>query len=122
MTTQANTLRITFRRSMAETDNLLSDLLDSARAGVLTTAHAASSHGLPVVVDDDGTVYGAAECSNVEAYTYVETDDVAGQDIYRPLTAGERVLLDAARRAGYDVRRESGPRSYRDVRPGSSAD
>ena len=34
----------------------------SEEFGVLSTDHPASSYGLPVVVLDDGTALGAAEC------------------------------------------------------------
>lgn len=70
----------------------------------LTADHAASTHGLPVVVRQSDGAVGPAEIGPVYACQYVETDDVAGRDIYRPLTVDEIALVEAARRAGYDVR------------------
>lgn len=71
--------------------------------GQLTTEHAASSHGLPVVVLEDGTALGPGEVSALHVTTYVETDDVNGRDVHRTLTADEHALIAAARLAGYVV-------------------
>lgn len=57
--------------------------------GTLTTDHAASSYGLPVVVADNGTVYGPAESHGLA--------DLQGA---AHLHTG---LVDAARSAGYAI-------------------
>lgn len=36
-------------------------ILDNCRLGRLTTEHAASSYGLPVVVGEDGSAYGTGD-------------------------------------------------------------
>jgi len=59
--------------------------------GTLTTDHAASRYGLPVVVADDGTVYGPAD---------LPAGDRTIIDLH---AAGAVELIDAARRAGYVV-------------------
>ena len=89
---------------MPTTNVNLRSLLDAYEDATLTTDHAASSHGLPVVVRADGQALGPAEVASVEAMTYVSTDDEAGHDIQRPLTQSESALLEGARRAGYPVR------------------
>lgn len=58
--------------------------------GVLTTAHSASSHGLPVFVADDGQVYGPGEVEAVRLSTSL------GFGYHDRLAA-------AARAAGYAV-------------------
>lgn len=70
----------------------LMDLLDLTRCGVLTTEHAASSHGIPVVVGEDGTAYGPAEI--MAALKVDEPQD---------LEADQVKVLKAARRAGYTL-------------------
>jgi hypothetical protein len=82
----------------------LSRLEDSWQRGSLTTEHAASSRGLPVVVDASGTARGTAEVGELHVYSEEEADG------YRhPLTAGQRELVDAAVRAGYRVHVTEGP-------------
>jgi len=71
----------------------LADLMDPARItrATLTTDHAASSHGLPVVVLTDGTALGIAE---VPAF---------GVDVDGDLDAAGEALVAAARGVGYVV-------------------
>jgi hypothetical protein len=60
------------------------------RHGVLTTEHAASSYGLPVVVGEDGQVYGPAEVPEIN-------------DLHCELSDEAAELIAAARSAGYRV-------------------
>jgi hypothetical protein len=73
---------------------------DVGGSGYLTTDHPSSSHGLPVVVADDGQVLGPAE---VAPLSVGEWDDDLGDDIYRRLTAEQIALVEAARQAGYRI-------------------
>lgn len=59
-------------------------------AGQLTTTHAASSSGKPVVVDEEGTAWGPVE----------GIISIAPRAVYPPEA---RPLFDAARQAGYHV-------------------
>ncbi len=58
---------------------------------ILTDEHAASSYGLPVLVSNDGIVYGPGQCGPV---------NVPPLDEDQP---AEVALVEAARRAGYEV-------------------
>lgn len=108
-------LRVT--RRAGDTIDLFSDV--GTVRGTLTTGHAASSHGLPVFVPDDGTALGPAEVDGV-----IEAEDAAvwtpeylehrrgqcwdnGPAAKRyegPVVRLEaRELWAAARAAGYDV-------------------
>jgi len=44
-----------------DVDGFGSEVADYVIPGMLTTDHPASSYGLPVLVDEDGNAYGAAE-------------------------------------------------------------
>ncbi len=104
------------------------DLFSNAApvCGVLTTEHAASSYGMPVFVREDGTVLGAAELPHQLHATSPHTagysawisneasaaDDVACGWAWAPSEfAGQKYqdgvieMLEAARRAGYQVYR-----------------
>lgn len=64
--------------------------------GYLTTEHAASSHGIPVVVTRDGVALGSAECPPITIHR--DNDDVS---------IGWEAEIDAAneaaRAAGYRI-------------------
>jgi hypothetical protein len=76
----------------------LLDLLECVRTGVLTTEHAASSHGLPVVVDDEsGVALGPAEVTRLAADLY------DGGGTFRAATPEQIALWARASEAGYNV-------------------
>lgn len=81
--------------------NLL-EVLNQVRVGELTTEHAASSHGLPVVVLD-GIALGTGEVGPLAAGESNPDIDALGALPYLPLTPAQNGLIEAARRAGYTV-------------------
>lgn len=84
-----NTISIKIIKSNNNAD-LFGQLFERAELlGILTTDHAASSHGLPVVVVD-GVVYGPAELDG----------DLAVADSKDP---NNRALLITAKSAGYSI-------------------
>lgn len=83
-------------------NELAGNLEDLCRIGVLTTEHAASSHGLPVVVAD-GEALGTSEVGPLEAAGAVTVDDPTGQVFWAPLDAAQLALVEAARLAGYAI-------------------
>ena len=69
--------------------------------GVLTTDHAASSYGLPVLVRDDGQVLGPNDLDDLHLLTRpARSEDVEGNE-YAEYPDGAAELVAAARRAGY---------------------
>ena len=95
------TANCTFR---LPTDHWYPDrILDNARLGKLTTNHAASSYGLPVVVGDDGTAYGPADIEDgaIDLTRYAG-EDADGHEINMP-AAEYAALKAAASAAGYTV-------------------
>lgn len=78
--------------------NSVLDLLVNDCDGTLTTDHAASSRGLPVlVVGVNGTAFGVAEVGELTVAVYPSLG-------HTRLTAGQIALIEAARSAGYSVR------------------
>lgn len=73
------------------------DALSAMRQGTLTTDHASSSHGLPVVVAAGGVALGPAEVDSVAVVRLT----AGGAE--RDYTAAEVSMLEAARIAGYPV-------------------
>jgi hypothetical protein len=72
--------------------------------GVLTTEHAASSYGLPVVVRDDGVVIGPKDLDNLRIVpSPIISDDIEGNE-HHDYPEGAQATVQAARRAGYSVR------------------
>lgn len=53
--------------------NLLDDPVLTEINGEITTAHPSSSYGLPVLVADDGSVYGPGDMSGRRLYLEVDT-------------------------------------------------
>lgn len=88
------TVRVTWTPSRIAS---LLDLIVNDCDGVLTTDHAQSSRGLPVLVRDDGTALGVGEVGELTVDCYPDL----GHD---PLTAEELATIAAARTAGYTVR------------------
>ena len=80
---------------------------DQARRGILTTDHAASSYGLPVLVID-GTPLGSRDATGTVYAEVVMTkpgDPGTEHDSGpRPALAWQLAIITAARRAGYMVR------------------
>lgn len=79
----------------------LSSGTEDCEHGVLTTDHAASSYGLPVLVLD-GQAIGPRDRDNLHLLTVPErSDDVEGNE-HLTYLAGTAELIAAARRAGYE--------------------
>lgn len=73
------------------------DLLINECDGTLTTDHAASSRGLPVVVGSDGAALGSSEVGELTVAVYPSLG-------HEPLTAEQLAVVEAARAAGYQIR------------------
>jgi hypothetical protein len=86
----------------------LLDLVMQGGVGILTAAHASSSYGLPVVVvvwapgRAPGSALGPAEVGALRA-SQLNPDIDDGGPAELPLSAAQLALVEAARRAGYDV-------------------
>ena len=66
---------------------------------VVTTDHAQSSHGQPVVLDSDGRAYGPADLSgHIQLYKrqagHIDKIESAGWELPRNMGSGEVALLD----------------------------
>jgi len=69
--------------------------------GVLTTQHAASSYGQPVLVEDGGDPIGPAEAQAVLLYQPPYARRWA--DMEDAQQAAQQAAVEAARRAGYQI-------------------
>jgi len=87
------------------TGNFSDDFVNSSKYGLLTCDHAASSYGLPVLVDEDGNVYGPAEAPELSS-RWAEVDAIASEN--PNYNTSERCieidrLIDGALAAGYKL-------------------
>jgi hypothetical protein len=60
-TTKETTMTITARIAPVFAVDVLADTISPEIVGIMTTEHAASSYGMPVLVTDDGTAYGPGD-------------------------------------------------------------
>ncbi len=97
-----STVKVTY-----DTDEAWTPSLDTVREGVLTTEHAASSYGVPVLVAQDGTGLGAAEAPplQIARQTPWPEHEMDGQpeDHDKGITAEHLDLIARAVAAGYRV-------------------
>ncbi len=89
----------------SDSKDLFRAIVDSVKLGTLTIDHAASSHGLPVLVADSGEVLGSGEVGLLRILPEESINDDAGTSTRSPLTAEQAKTIQSAVRAGYRVQR-----------------
>jgi hypothetical protein len=73
--TTENTMTITARIAPVFAADVLADPISPEIVGVMTTDHAASSYGMPVLVTADGTAYGPGDMRGRRLYIGDSADD-----------------------------------------------
>jgi hypothetical protein len=86
------------------------DLFGDVCRGVLTTDHAASSYGLPVLVRDDDTTLGPADLAGAG---WLEPDQSVCTEAYAAHDAGQTAAADSVEFAGPWRPERLGGRKYR---------